>query len=259
MIYLLSKIFTALLLPPGLFVTIAALLAWFARSWVRRGLATFALFLYLLSIHPVADNLLLPFEAPFRHTTLPAKANAVVTLGGGNMRGNPIPLVDESFKRAIYGMAIGKSLDIPVIVSGNGDRGYDEFHALLDSLKALNPILCDEINVSKTPVGHFALIPETRSRDTYENAVLTREMLGKENPTLIVVTSAYHMRRALMLFRHAGVRHLYPAAVNFYIDPSKTSYEIQDYMPSMWALLNSYRAMHEFFGIVKVKLRDFLK
>ena len=258
MIYIVSKIFTALFLPPGLFASIAAVLAFFARAGMRRLLGAAALFFYLLSIHPVADRLLLPFEAPYRHTSLPPKADAVVTLGGGNMAGNPIPLVDESFKRAIYGMAIGKAMDIPVIVSGGGDRGYSEFQALLDSLGTLKPILISDINVSAKPAGRFALIPETESKDTFENARLSCKILGMKDPTLILVTSAYHMRRAVMLFRQAGVRHIYPAAVNFYIDPSKKSYEAKDYLPSMWALLNSYRAIHELFGIVKVKLRDWL-
>ncbi|BDY13147.1 YdcF family protein [Hydrogenimonas cancrithermarum] len=255
MIYIVSKIFTAFFLPPGLFITILAASAFFAKK-LRWLLAAAALFLYGLSIHPIADRLLAFYEAPFISTQLPDHADAVVTLGGGNRRGTPIPLMDESFKRAIYGLSIAKKMDIPVIVSGNGEDGYNEFLALLDSLETLQPILKADLNVSDHFTDHFAIIGETKSHDTYENAQLTMKMIGKKEPVIVVVTSAYHMKRALALFRLAGAKNLYPAATNFYTDIDKKGVQSTDLFPSMWALLNSYRAMHEFFGSIKVKLRE---
>ena|GEM_PF-837185 len=255
MIYIISKIFTAFFLPPGLFITILAALAFFTKRF-RWLLAAAALLLYGLSIHPVADRLLASYEAPFISTRLPDHADAVVTLGGGNMRGTPIPLMDESFKRAIYGLGIAKKMDIPVIVSGNGEDGYNEFLALLDSLKTLQPILKADLNVSDHITDHFAIIGETKSCDTYENAQLTMKMIDKKEPVIIIVTSAYHMKRALKLFRLAGAKNLYPAAINFYANDNKKGVRLTDFLPSIWALLNSYRAMHEFFGSIKVKLRE---
>ncbi|WP_300365743.1 YdcF family protein [Hydrogenimonas sp.] len=254
MIYIFSKIFTAFFLPPGLFITILAALALFVKKF-RWLLASTAVLFYALSIHPIADRLLSHYETPYKNTHLPLHADAVVTLGGGNIRGNPIPLIDEAFKRHIYGLAIARRLDIPMIVSGTGDGGYNEFQGLLDSLRTLRPILADDLNVSTRYVDHFAIIPETQSSDTFENAKYSIHMIEKENPTIILVTSAYHMTRALRLFRLAGVEHLYPAAVNFYIDDTKPT-DWRDFVPSMWALLNSYRALHEFFGLLKVRLRE---
>ncbi len=255
MIFSISKIFTAFILPPGFFILILALCSIFIKR-ARLPLGLAAAFLYLISINPVADKMLSYYEDPFRSQTIPQKANAVVTLGGGNIEGNPIPLVDESFKRHIYGLSIAKKLDIPVIVSGRGDEGYNEFLGLLDTLRALDPIVAKEMNVSKGYVEHFAIIPETESADTYENAKNAVSIIGKEDPAIIVVTSAYHMKRALRLFRLAGVKNLYPAAVNFYINRGKSSYDWRDFLPSIEALSNSYRAMHEFFGLIKVRLRE---
>ena len=47
---------------------------------------------------------------------------------------------------------------------------------------------------------------ESRGRDTHEQAVLVREMLGKDelNQPLMVVTSPPHMRRAVLCFRKQG-------------------------------------------------------
>ncbi len=255
MIYALSKLFTAIFLPPGLFISILALCAVLIKRarWILGGAA---LLLYALSIHPVADRLLAPFEEPYRNLSLPANADAVVSLGGGNMRGNPIPLVDEAFKRHIYGLSIAKKMDIPLIVTGTGERGYNEFRALLDSLERLSPLFANDLNISRSFTDSFAIIPETESADTYENALFTAKLISKEDPVVIVVTSAYHMRRAMALFHLAKIEHAYPAAVNFYIDPSKKGFEAKDLLPSFWALLNSYRAMHEFFGMAKVWVRE---
>ena len=258
MIYVLSKLFTALLLPPGLFVLILAVLAVRVRRH-RAILASAAALLYLLSVRPVGDWLLSHYEAPYRHTVLPIRADAVVTLGGGNIRGNPLPLVDEAFKRHIYGLAIAKRMDIPVIVSGTGDEGYNEYLGLMDTLAALRPLLKEEdFVVSRSYVGHYAIIPETESADTYENARNSVRIVGKHDPALIVVTSAYHMKRALRLFRLAGVRRVHPAAVNFYTQPG-IPLQWTDLFPSMSALDNSYRAIHEFFGGLKVSLREWKK
>ena len=254
MIYFLSKLFTAIFLPPGLFITVLAASALYAKRY-RRWLGGAALLLYLLSIHPVTDRLLAHYEEPWRHTALPRKADAVVTLGGSCIRGNPIPLMDESLKRHLYGLAIAKRMNVPLIVTGAGDNaGYDEFQGLMDSLKALKPLLFSDIEVSHTYVDRFVVIPETESVDTYENAIFSVRIVGKKDADLIVVTSAYHMTRALRLFRLAGVENVHPAAVNFYV--LSRAYTWRDYLPSMWTLLNSYSAMHEFFGLMKVRMRE---
>ncbi len=259
MIYAISKLFTALFLPPGIFILILGICAVFVKRY-RWLLAGSALLLYALSIHPVADRLLAHYEDPFINTPLPSRADAVVSLGGGSMQPNPIPLVDEAFKRHIYGLVLAKKMDIPLIVSGTGERGYNEYLALIDSLETLKPIVSQQLsNSCETELSHFCIIPETRSSDTYENAKLSAEILQKKDPAIVVVTSAYHMKRALALFHLAGIKRVYPAAVNFYIDRSKRGLEAKDLLPSVWALLNSYRAIHEFFGMAKVKLREIAK
>ena len=54
-------------------------------------------------------------------------------------------------------------------------------------------------------VARERLILENKSRDTYENAVFSKQMVQpKPGETWLLVTSAFHMPRSMGLFRAAG-------------------------------------------------------
>ncbi|WP_201352105.1 YdcF family protein [Hydrogenimonas urashimensis] len=252
MIYTLSKLFGALFLPPGVFILVLVLAALLARRW-RPFFATSAALFYLLSLEPVGHALLEPLEAPYRKVQLPADADAVVMLGGGKIEESPnFPLKTLAFKRAVYALIVAKKLDLPLIVSGGGLHGYTEGDAFLDTLKDLGPILATQPPRIEAYEKRFAILPEKRSLDTYQNVLYTRQLLPP-SPKVVVVTSASHMRRALMIFAHFGIDAV-PAATDFHV--SKEPWDGYDLLPQIDALYNSCRALHEYFGIVKISLRD---
>jgi len=93
---------------------------------------------------------------------------------------------------------------------------------------------------------------DDQSRTTYENAVLTTKLLKADNVTAIVlVTQAWHMRRALWSFERAGLHAIpYPAPLTFDEDD-----RLADYLPSISALERSYHALHEAIGLAYYRLR----
>lgn len=106
--------------------------------------------------------------------------------------------------------------------------------------------------------GEFGLYVEDKSLDTYENAKLSKKVLndiGIYKPTIILVTSAFHMHRSKLLYEHFGFTVI-PAATDFKLSQSPKN--MWDYFPSMGALKKSYTALHEYAGILSLWLRGIL-
>lgn len=64
---------------------------------------------------------------------------------------------------------------------------------------------------------------ETRSRTTYENALYSAELLADRPGPYLLVTSTWHMPRALGAFRHAGV-DVIPYPVDYRTNPPSWSF-----------------------------------
>ena len=257
-VYILSKIFTYSVLPPGMFIVLLLLASFYVKKF-RLFFLCGTLFFYTLSNTYVADALLSPLEKPY-NTSLHVndEANAVVILGGGNIKGSAnLPLSDEAYKRAMWGIMVAKSHNLPVLFSGAGmEQGYSESDAFLESTEALRIFLNLEIPTHlPLHVKTFSLHVEDKSLDTFENAKLSKALFleaGIEKPTIYLVTSAYHMRRSIKLYEHFG----------FNVVPTATAFKIStkekngwNFLPNIWAFEKSYIALHEYAGLLSLKLR----
>ena len=95
---------------------------------------------------------------------------------------------------------------------------------------------------------------ESRSRNTFENAVLTKQtLLPKPGERWLLVTSAWHMPRSVGVFRQAGF-DVIPYPVDY-----RTFGDNRDYMPSGDGL-NSLEllqiAVHEWLGLLVYRATD---
>ncbi len=112
------------------------------------------------------------------------------------------------------------------------------------------------INELKTlHVPDSALLIETKSRNTQENATLTKATLeGKKlPPPYVLVTSAFHMRRALLTFKKAGVPVLaYPG--NFTTGKGNITFDY--FIPSLEPLGGWARYLKEVAAYSFLKLKS---
>ena len=93
---------------------------------------------------------------------------------------------------------------------------------------------------------------EQASKDTWQNAADSAAVLRPSHiDTVYVVTHAWHMRRALIAFRAAGLR-----AVAAPVDPERPPpLAPRMLVPSVSAWQQSYYGLHEWIGCLWYSLR----
>lgn len=231
-------------LPPlGLYLLAA--FGWLVSLRWRRigfglvGLAIIAL--VMLSLPLVASWLMYPLQIypPLNPARIPANVQAIVILSGDMQADAPEYGVDIvgplTLERVRYGAYLYKRTRLPILVSGG------HIQPRTRSLSSqMRETLTGEFDV---PVRWV----EDRSSDTHENALFSSEILRKDRiKSVLLVTHAWHMRRAMAAFRGTGLDPI-PAPTRF-IRPSTSI--IEDLLPDASALRTSYYALHEWLGLL---------
>jgi len=238
--YVMSKLFTYIFLPPGIFVIILFLAAIFAKK-AKFVFFTASLLLWALSNQFIANLLIYPLEHGYRHDSI--KPSAVVVLGGGTNSFDVLKASKDAFKREVYGIILSKKHNLPFIFSGGGIKKISEAQNVKKDLELIT-------SVCNCKIKSFF---ETESLDTYENAKFTAELFDKLGlaKKIFLVTNAYHMKRSIELFKHFGFK-IIPKPVGYYYNPSYTVWSI---LPNFGAFETSYKAVHEYFGLLSLKIR----
>ena len=241
-----------LLVPPAAPLVVVAAGLWLARRHARAGrmLAIVGLaFAWLLATPLGAEALARIVEAGQRPLDAAAWATArdaasppqaVVVLGAGIV---PDPsagpgherLSARSLQRAVAGARTARITGLPVMVCGGRPRQTRASEAAL---------LRDAL---ETELGVPVRWSEDRSRDTIENAGRAAAILQAEGVRhIVLVTHAYHMRRARSAFESAGFTVL-PAPH----DPLARQHGapgLSELLPSAEAAEVSSFASHEMVG-----------
>lgn len=232
------KILQQLLLPGSLALVLmlAGLISWLFLKKKKIGkilLAAGILLYYLFFITPVSNYLLSPLEknySPLGAEEMQASDKIVLLLGGKEsdvLRGSEVLRIAH----------IGEG-DMKIIISGTDP-------VLPTSEEALG---VKRFFVSRG-LKEESIVIEGQSRTTWENIRNVKEIV--EEIPFFLVTSAYHMERAMREFERVGANPI-PAPTDFKIKTEK--YTALDYFPDPQNLRNSNLAVHEYFGIVFYRL-----
>ena len=254
MFFLLSKTLDFVLLPTVwlLALLVAALLA---RPERRRRWLVAALALTVLSTNVMLTNeLLLAWEpAPVALAALPRRADAAVLLTGITaVNKSPHDRVylgpgADRLTSALWLYRAGRVRRI-LIAGGSGAvvaKAHTEAHDLATLLRLAG-------------VPNSAIILEDKSRNTRENALFTRQLLAgaPELDTLILITSAFHQRRALGCFEKVGLRPIaFPAGYRSADRRATPDYWL---VPNAGALENFSLLVHEVTGWLTYKALGYL-
>ena len=246
----LAKAAGLLLMPPGLLILggLAALLAWRRYPRAARTLAVLVLAsAYLLSIRPVADALVGTLEGRYPALDgVPAEAEAIVVLSGGQIPGSPdYPgpwLGDSSLQRLHYAAYLARGNDLPVFTTGGTplDRG-------VPMGRTMARVLTEHLGIAPGRV-----VAETTARNTAEHVPRLKPLL-RDRERVVLVTTAWHMPRAMATFAAGGLAPI--AAPTDYHGGYGTDFHWLDLVPSAGALATSADTFHEYLGLAYYALR----
>jgi uncharacterized SAM-binding protein YcdF (DUF218 family) len=264
-----GKVISFLLLPPGLCVVcfllgMALLLVGLKAEKARRtgmGLMVLGALLFIVcSLNPVADILIRPLEDRYpalAPTDAIEKADyedccAVVILGGGNVERSPEEGINKSspsahaLKRIAYGTRLAKSLGLPVIFAGGVVYPHQGGEA--EAPAAERYLLGLGIDAAKIKL-------DSTSKSTWENAKNVKSLVAGEKPEaskIIVVSSAFHMKRVVLSFEKQGMT-VVPAPTDYLATRVPLTWEA--WFPDCNAMEKTNNALHEYLGLFAYSLR----
>lgn len=213
--FIASKLIWALLRPDSLLVLALA------GSWLvfrrRPTLARSLLGLSLLAIAavgawPVHTLLFAPLEDHYPRPTEPQQVAGIIVLGGAEL-GDLTAVRDQvqlnaGAERMTQTVALALRYPSAKVIFSGGNGNLRGGAAGADVARRL---------FADLGLPPERLVLESASRNTAENATLTRDLVQpKPGQRWLLVTSAYHMRRAVASFCAAGWTGLSPYPVDYY-------------------------------------------
>lgn len=247
MAFVVRKALTFLALPLGLIVLLLLAGLLMRKRWL---VGAALLFLYLVAIPFTSDRLIGMLEDRYPRLGIEdcPPADAIVVLGGAvSDLGVGAPEWTEAVDRFEQGVALHRTGKAPRLIFGGGalswvGKHYTEGDAM--TAAAINHgVPAEAIRVVRD-VGNTA-------GEAAGVATLAR---AEGLQRIILVTSAFHMPRAALLFRRHGLE-VVPFPVDYQF-VKRRPVTLLSFLPQGTALLNSEAAFKEFYGLLYYRLRS---
>lgn len=242
--WILKLLLSTLLLPPGNSLALLAVAGIFRRRRWAFGLAVAATMLTIAQCLPVVAGALIATLESQTVAIAPdapkPAAGAIVILGSGLATDATEYGGDTANERTLirtrYGAMLTRRYELPVLVTGGQLLNYERSEA-----EVLTRILYEEFSVKV----HWL---EDEAMDTAGNAAYSAAILKAAGvQRILLVTHAFHMPRARLLFERAGLEVI-PAPTAFF-SPPDGDWLLSDFLPQPKALQVSYYALHEWLGL----------
>lgn len=240
----------------------AALIAlWKRPKWAAPLMAGALIILLLGSSGWVSKSLVRSLEWQNLPTAELPQASAIIVLGGGVKAAlPPRPWVElgEAGDRIIYASRLYRQGKAPLLVLSGGR---------VDWKGGGSPESADMAEIAQTMgVPASAILQDPDSHNTYQNAVNVRQILDDKGikGSVLLVTSAMHMTRSLLIFQRLGIKVI-AAPTDFQITQqniaeSQNSWQAValDLLPDTYYLNQSNKALKEYIGLIVYRLRGWL-
>ncbi len=244
--FTLKKIISAFLLPLpiGFFLLLMAFIYLMFNSYKKAKIFLFLglSWFILLSFQPISNAILAPLENSHKALLETPKVNYILVLGSGHKSDENLSITSQvkmvGINRLVEGIRHYKNLEnAKLIVSGFSING-GESHALMQEKLAIS-----------LGVNPNDIIRLDTPKDTKEEAIEAKKILGDNE--FILVTSASHMKRSVLLFKKEGLNIIAsPTNHLAYKDNAYSAYF------SAKNLRKTEMAIHEYIGLLYSYLRN---
>lgn len=246
--FLFKKIVSAFLLPLpiGLFLLFIAFYFLMRNSYKKAKIFLFLglSWFVLLSFQPISNAIISPLENSYKALLKIPKVQYVLVLGSGHKTNKNLSITSQLGSTAVVrlneGIRIYKKLDnAKLIVSGY--KGFDKNYHSFMSKKLLLDLGVKKENIIKMD----------KPKDTRQEAIEAKKIIGT-NP-FILVTSASHMKRSMLLFEKLGLKPI--AASTYHLAKEEKNFS------SIFSSENLYKvkvAFHEYLGLIWAYLKGYI-
>lgn len=247
--YLLTKLITAIILPPFNVLILWIFSLFFAKKQYKKlsfacGLLGIVI-LYVFSIPYTAQKLQdsLAKQTPLSLADYKT-AQAIVVLGGGLRDSNELfgslAVPGVPLERLRYAAYLHRETQLPILITGGTPNGNSEAKIMAKELQEF----------FHTPTRWL----EEKAKTTTENAQFTKALLEKEHiQRIILVTNQWHMQRAKFLFEKQGFSVL-PANVGKGVTPESYDLTLMHFIPQATAMPANMQALKEWIGYWKARI-----
>jgi uncharacterized SAM-binding protein YcdF (DUF218 family) len=220
MTFIFGKLVWALLQPGNLLLLCLLAGVFLLLRGRRRGellVVLSAIGFLLLAVAPIGPAMMLVLEQRFpRPPKLPDRINGILVLGGA-----VDPRISLAYSETVFNGSVARVLAGVTLARHHPEAKL----ALVGGEGELFPVGFAESRatsgfVLEEGIPETRIIVEERSRSTHENAVFAKELIRPgRGESWILVTSAFHMPRAVAAFR-AVDWPVIPYPVDFKVDPA---------------------------------------
>ena len=207
-----------------------------------------AVFLLLFSLFPLGELVLRPLENAIPLYKYPEKIDGIVLLTGDEnaavSQDRQTPIAGSAAQRHIHLARLARQYpDAKIVISGAmPNKGNPDGFSIKKVLA---------YNILSMGIDPNRITFEEQSKDTHENAMFSKAQVNPtEDEKWILITSAYHMPRALLSFENVGWR-LMPSPTD-YMTQSAVAFDFPVSLSRQLRMLTL--AWHEYMGLIVYRL-----
>lgn len=255
MFFIFSKILSFIIAPyTWIFIGLLFLLKKLWNTPFKKIVLFFIAFVYIVSNSFLVDELVRAWEYEDDDIYLKeTKYDLAIVLGGFSRVDERLQKIDFNYSGdrlfQTLEMFHKKRVEKIMITGGSGSILHPEHVEALYAKKYL-------LNIN---IPDSCIVIETKSKNTFENAINSKHILDslKFNGSVLLVTSSFHMKRSLAVFKKAGYTNVTPFVTNKITGLRKYEFDYC-FIPNIEAVNSLNIILHEIVGYYIYKLKGYL-